>query len=93
MMMGREGHQAKMGLHTAEREHWESQHCSACNLSFYKTWGSGQGPQPGWLPAASHNVCVCVCVLVGQLCQTLCNPMDHIDFQAPLSKEFSGQKY
>lgn len=38
MMLGREGHQAKMGLLTAEREHWESQHCSACNLSFYKTW-------------------------------------------------------
>ena len=39
-------------------------------------------------------VCVYVCVLVGrQLCQTLCDPMDHIACQAPLSKEFSGQEY
>ena len=34
----------------------------------------------------------CVCVLVTQLCPTLCNPMDLVH-QAPLSMEFSRQEY
>ena len=33
-------------------------------------------------------MCVCVCVLVPQLCPTLCDPMDAAQ-QAPLSTEFS----
>ena len=38
-------------------------------------------------------VCVCVCVCVhGQLCPALCNPMDYIGYQAPLSIEFSRQE-
>ena len=32
-------------------------------------------------------------VLVAQLCQTLCNPMDYTAHQAPLSMEFSRQEY
>ena len=39
-------------------------------------------------------MCVCVCVCVyAKLCPTLCNPMDYIAFQAPLSMEFSRQEY
>ena len=37
-------------------------------------------------------MCVCVCS-VAQLCPTLCNPMDYIAYQAPLSMEFSRQEY
>ena len=32
-------------------------------------------------------------VLVTQLCLTLCDPMDYIAHQAPLSMEFSRQEY
>ena len=32
-------------------------------------------------------------VLVTQLCPTLCDPMDYIAHQAPLSMEFFKQKY
>ena len=32
-------------------------------------------------------------MLVTQLCQTLCDPMDHIACQAPLSMGFSRQEY
>ena len=32
-------------------------------------------------------------VLVAQSCPTLCNPMDYIAHQTPLSMEFSKQKY
>ena len=32
-----------------------------------------------------------MCVLVAQPCPTLCNPMDYIALQAPLSMEFSGK--
>ena len=32
-------------------------------------------------------------VLVAQLCPTLCDPMDYIACQAPLSMEFSKQEY
>ena len=35
---------------------------------------------------------LCVCVHA-QLCPTLCNRMDYIARQAPLSMEFSGQEY
>ena len=38
-------------------------------------------------------VCVCVCVLVARSCPTLCNPMDCVAHQAPLSIEFSRQEY
>ena len=31
--------------------------------------------------------------LVAKLCPTLCNPMDYIAHQAPLSMEFSKQEY
>ena len=34
-----------------------------------------------------------MCVLVTQSCLTLCDPMDYIAHQAPLSMEFSRQKY
>ena len=34
-----------------------------------------------------------VCVLVAESCSTLCDPMDYIACQAPLSMEFSGQEY
>ena len=34
-----------------------------------------------------------VCVLVTQLCPTLCNSIDYIACQAPLSMEFSKQEY
>ena len=37
-------------------------------------------------------VCVCVCVLVTQLCLTLCNPHT-VALQASLSMEFSRQEY
>ena len=38
------------------------------------------------------RVCVCVCVyLVAQLCLTLCDPMDYIACQAPLSIHFPGK--
>ena len=45
----------------------------------------------------SLHVCVCVCVCVrararSQSCSTLCDPMDCIACQAPLSIEFSGQE-
>ena len=36
--------------------------------------------------------CVCVCVLT-QSCLTLCDPMDYITHQAPLSMGFSRQEY
>lgn len=42
MMVGRE-HQAETGLHTAEREHWESQHCSLGILVFIRPGCSGSG--------------------------------------------------
>ena len=31
--------------------------------------------------------------IVAKLCPTLCNPMDYIAHQAPLSMEFSKQEY
>ena len=34
-----------------------------------------------------------MCVLVTQSCLTLCDPMDYIAHQAPLSMEFSRQEY
>ena len=36
-------------------------------------------------------MCVCVCLLVAQLCLTLCNPMT-VAHQAPLSVRFSRQE-
>ena len=41
------------------------------------------------------SVCVseCVCVLVTESCLTLCNPIDYIACQAPLSMEFPRQEY
>ena len=38
-------------------------------------------------------VCVCVCLQVARSCPTLCNPMDYIARQDPLSREFSRQEY
>ena len=38
-------------------------------------------------------VCVHVCVLVVHLFSTLCDPIDYIACQAPLSMEFSRQEY
>ena len=38
-------------------------------------------------------MCVCVCVLVIQSCPTLCDFMDCIACQAPLSMAFSRQEY
>ena len=39
-------------------------------------------------------VCVCVCVCARtQSCPALCDPMDYIAYQAPLSMEFSRQEY
>ena len=34
---------------------------------------------------------MCVCVLSHQSCPTLCDPMDYIACQAPLSMEFSSK--
>ena len=34
-----------------------------------------------------------VCVFAAQSCSTLCDPMDYIACQAPLSMEFSRQEY
>ena len=34
-----------------------------------------------------------MCVLTAQLCPTVCNPMDRMACQAPLSMEFSRQEY
>ena len=38
-------------------------------------------------------MCVCVCVLVTQLCLILCDPLRTIAHQAPLSMELSRQEY
>ena len=38
-------------------------------------------------------VCVSVCVWVTQLCPTLCDSMNCIAYQTPLSIEFSRQEY
>ena len=35
----------------------------------------------------------CVCVSAAQSCLTLCDPMDYIARQAPLSMELSRQEY
>ena len=40
----------------------------------------------------SKHVCVCVCAHT-QSCLTLCDPMDYIAYQAPLSMESSRQEY
>ena len=39
------------------------------------------------------NLVLKVKVLVAQWCLTLCDPMDYIAHQAPLSTEFSRQEY
>ena len=39
------------------------------------------------------SVCVCVCTKSPQLCLNLCDPMDIIAHQTPLSMGFSQQKY
>ena len=39
------------------------------------------------------NWICCCCCLVTNLCLTLCNPMDYIACQAPLSMGFSRQEY
>ena len=36
---------------------------------------------------------MCVCAKLLQSCLTLCDPMDYIACQAPLSKGFSKQEY
>ena len=36
---------------------------------------------------------ICLHVLVAESCPTLCNRMDYIAHQAPLSMEFSRQEY
>ena len=45
-------------------------------------------------PFRTPEDCVCVCVCVcAQSCLTLCDPMDCIAHQAPLSMDFSRQEY
>ena len=50
-----------------------------------------------WFVYLSSAVCVCVCVCVCvkslQSCLTLCDPMDCVAHQAPLSMRFSRQEY
>ena len=45
-----------------------------------------------WI-SCTYMVCVFVCVLVAQLCPTLCDLMDCVACQAPLSMGFSRQNY
>ena len=44
-------------------------------------------------PWLTEVLCVCACAMSLQLCLTLCDPMDCIACQAPLSMGFSGQEY
>ena len=39
-----------------------------------------------------ESVILCVCVLDAQSCLTLCNPMDHIAHEAPLSTGYFRQE-
>ena len=55
--------------------------------------------QPNWLTHSlidffiyTYTSVLWVCVLVAPLCLTLCNPMDCITYQPPLSLEFSRQE-
>ena len=46
-----------------------------------------------WQSDSEKYICVCILGLVAQLCLTLCDPMDYIAHQTPLTMEFSRQEY
>ena len=75
----------------------DQQHRGKLQLLLLQNCNSFSCTQTSGIWAVHFNdmvcVCVCVCVLVTQLCPTLCDSMDYIARQAPLSMEFSRQEY
>ena len=81
------GHQVSTGLHLGGQtlqSHWtETISCPRCWTPFIAknvSW-----PEPAVVQG--------VCMLVTQSCLTLCDPMDRIPCQAPLSMGFSKPEY
>ena len=81
------GHQVSTGLHLGGQtlqSHWtETISCPRCWTPFIAknvSW-----PEPAVVQG--------VCMLVTQSCLTLCDPMDRIPCQAPLSMGFSRPEY
>ena len=75
------------GPSTHTNTHWWSFFCLF--VCFWKSFSSFKSPSLEFL----FSIFLMVCVLVTQLCLTLCDSMDYIAHQAPLSMEFSRQEY